>query len=258
VLILDRENSQQTWSMRRYVIGDLAAELPIRLLGRFTTPRAPDLNDPALLAACTEIKPFIIVDSFQDFHIGLKEDKADDMTIVGHWLDGLIDAGAVGVLVLHHVPKSSSGSRAGKYRGSTAIVGGAGAAMTIEKTGSLTAMVSGFKTRDGEDMSLNLKFTFPTQAEIDAKTGKVTCVATGAKNVSPQDRLSERILDCVKKHPGITKTAIVQMIGGNRNAIFATTGALIADKKLAVDGGKITPAASALEVAAAESENLGS
>ena len=63
VLILDRENSSATWSKRLRLIGDLREKLPVRLLGRFTEPRAPELSDPELLALCKEIHPLIIVDS---------------------------------------------------------------------------------------------------------------------------------------------------------------------------------------------------
>jgi len=80
VLVLDRENSQSTVSLRRYLVGDLRDKKNVRLLGRFTSPAAPSITDEELLALCRTVKPFIIIDSMQDFHPGQKENDTDDMT----------------------------------------------------------------------------------------------------------------------------------------------------------------------------------
>ena len=233
VLILDRENSSATWSKRLRLIGDLREKLPVRLLGRFTDPRAPELADPELLALCKEIHPLIIVDSFQDFHDGLNESNPDDMTKVGHWLDGLIDAGAVGVIVLHHVPKNTNG-RGGKYRGSTAIIGGAGAALLVEKTSELGVSITGFKTRDGETLSVNLLFKFPPEGDEDGRMS----YSVGGSAAPAKLTLRQRIEKFVESHPmGSTKRDIARHVkcGGGTAGLYGLIEAMLAEKVLALN-----------------------
>jgi AAA domain/RepB DNA-primase from phage plasmid len=234
VIVLDRENSATTWTMRRKLIGDLAEDIPVRLLGRFTKVKAVELVDPRLLEACRRERPFIIIDSFQDFHDGLKEDKADDMTIVGHWLDGLIDAGAVGVLVLHHVPKNQKG-RGGKYRGSTAIIGGAGAAMFVEKTGKTDVSITAFKTRDGEDIQLNLKLNFPENV------GKITYTVNGETS---EQSIRAKVIETIQNHPGESRNGIVKLVGGKRQNVLAVIEDLARVGLATVSKGAVFPAAS--------------
>ena len=233
VLILDKENSAATWTKRLRLIGDLREKLPVRLLGRFTTPRAPELFDPELLALCKEHHPLIIVDSFQDFHDGLNESNPDDMTKVGHWLDGLIDAGAVGVIVLHHVPKNTNG-RGGKYRGSTAIIGGAGAALLVEKEGDLSVSITGFKTRDGETLSINLTFKFPPEGDEDSRMSYSVGASAPTKLTVPQ-----RIEKYVESHPmGSTKRDIARNVAGHKttaSGVYGLIDAMLAEKVLALN-----------------------
>jgi DNA replication protein DnaC len=234
VLILDRENSRATLSLRRDIIGDLREDLPIRLLSRFTEPRAPELDNTELLALCKAEKPLVIVDSFQDFHDGLSESNPDDMTKVGHWLDGLIDAGAVGVIVLHHVPKNQNG-RGGKYRGSTSIIGGAGAAFLVEKTSKFGVSISAFKTRDGENVSLDVTLKFPSEAAIEDKTGRVT-YSVGGSSEAKRDTLRDRILVYVKKHPGCSKRDVARNLEGKTATTYAVIKLMLDAKTLTLDG----------------------
>jgi hypothetical protein len=237
VLYLDRENSKATWFKRRNLVGDLREKLPVRLLSRFTETRAPELWEQDLKDACSAVKPLVIVDSLQDFHPGLSESSPDDMTKVSLWLNDLIDAGAVGVIVMHHVPKNQNG-RGGKYRGTTSIMGGAGAAFLIELTGKTSVSVSAFKTRDGENVSFEVTFKFPPKAAEEDGTGRVTYEVSGGAGAgvdaapSARDRILRFLATCPN---GATKRDIGQRSGVKTQTAHMLIKAMLLDKTLVVN-----------------------
>lgn len=186
VLILDLENSHATISLRRDKIGRLREpDSKVRFMGKFSTgtvPRAfpftgaPDAykqteevykeykkNQIAfgkLLKICKYLKPVIILDSFGDFHPGLDENSADDMTVFMRRLLQLVEAGSPAVIALHHVPKNTEGGRGSTYRGSTAIPALAGCMLQISKKGATSVQIQGIKNRDGEDHTIKLALQF--------------------------------------------------------------------------------------------------
>jgi putative DNA primase/helicase len=232
VLVLDRENSKSTISLRRYLVGNLRDKKNAKLLGRFTNPQAPEINSAELLELCQTIHPFIIIDSMQDFHPGKKENDTDDMTAFSLELNELIDAGAAGVLIIHHVPKAGKG-KGGKYRGATAIPGGVGGALFVEKVGRTGVRIEGFKTRDGEDSLIELLLEFPTEQEIKAKTGRVTYkIVKGGLDRSAE--LKDSILAYVQAHvkEKLSRNKIAKGIGRDRVEIYGVINGLIADERL--------------------------
>jgi hypothetical protein len=238
VLILDRENSKGTVSRRRYLVGNLRDTESVKILGRFTTPQAPDLANAELLQTCRTMHPFIIIDSMQDFHVGKSENNPDDMTEFFQAVNALIDAGAIGVLILHHVPKSGAGK--GKmYRGSTGIPGGVtGGALYVEKIGATGVKLTGFKTRDGEDAAIELELEFPSEATTKDKTGRVTykLIQSGMTSL---EQIDAAILEQVRidnkagKHPSANQ--VVKQIGCHRNTGLDRVKVLVDEAKLSRD-----------------------
>ena len=232
VLVLDRENSKSTISLRRYLVGNLRDKKNAKLLGRFTKPQAPEINSAELLELCRTIHPFIIIDSMQDFHPGKKENDTDDMTAFSLELNKLIDAGAVGVLIIHHVPKAGKG-KGGKYRGATAIPGGVGGALFVEKIGRTGVKIEGFKTRDGEDSLIELLLEFPAEQETKAKTGRMTYkVIKGGLDRSAE--LKDSILAYVHAHvkEELSRNKIAKGLGGDRVEVYGVINGLIGDDRL--------------------------
>ena len=158
VLILDRENPHSTVYLRRGKVGNLKERDNVRILSLFTEVPAPDFNDAQLLELCARIKPVIIVDSLAEFHPGKKEVDPDDMTQVFQSVRGLITAGAVAVVILHHVPKSG-----GSYRGTTAIPAAVDGAIEVSKSKGVVTL-KGFKARDSEERVIELKIKFGSTA----------------------------------------------------------------------------------------------
>lgn len=246
VLILDRENSSATVSLRRYLVGELQTAERVKILARFTKPQAPALNDPELLKLCAIIRPFVIIDSLQDFHPGLKESDADDMVEIFQHINGLIDAGAVGVLVLHHITKQPN-SKGGNYRGSTAIPGGAGAALLVEKVGVTGIKISGFKARDAEQQAAELRLSFPTGIVGYGNESRITYEVISSlapKSLASEGKATEarfRIIAEVDKKPGQSRNTIVTLAGINRNSGFAIIKELLDAKELVEVGGALYP-----------------
>lgn len=216
VLILDRENSHATVYLRRTLVGDLKHRDNVRILGRFTDPIAPALTEPQLLEVCARIKPLLIIDSFQDFHPGLKENDADDMVQAFGNINRLIDAGAVAAIVLHHVPKAGSGK--GKlYRGSTSIPGAGGGALFVEKEGKYGVNLSGFKTRSGEDQEVKLRMVFGVR-EVSYEV-----IESGRE---PDAELRDRICDFVRLHDGCSMKTLADALGGRKQTVVDTVDAM--------------------------------
>ena len=190
ILVLDRENSHATVYLRRSLVGELSQRDNVRILGLFTTPQAPEFTDPKLLRLCHLIKPVIIVDSLTDFHPVLKESDPDDMTEVFGQIRALLTAGAVSVIVLHHVSKNGS-----NYRGTTSIPAAVSTAIKIQKASGNRAKLSGFKNRSGEDTQIELQLNFTK----DSVTYKV--LSAGLDPIAEQRTAIE---DYVKDHTGCT------------------------------------------------------
>lgn len=238
VLILDRENTKATVSRRRYLVGNLRDKKNVRILGRFTNPPAPEITNAELLDLCRTVHPYIIIDSMQDFHPGKKENDTDDMTQFSLEVNALVDAGAVGALVIHHIPKSGKG-KGGKYRGATSIPGGVGGALFVEKVGRLGVKIEGFKTRDDEDSLIELQLAFPNKQEMEDKTGRITYTVTKS-GLDRSAELKESILHYVSQHgkEGLSRNKIAKGVGGDRNEVFGVVNALLSEKRLAEpDGG---------------------
>jgi putative DNA primase/helicase len=234
VLVLDRENSKSTISLRRYLVGNLREKNNVKLLGRFTVPPAPEITDSELLLLCKTIHPFVIIDSMQDFHPGKKENDTDDMTQFSLEVNRLIDAGAVGVLIIHHVPKTGR-DKGRMYRGTTAIPGGVGGALFVEKVKQVGVKISGFKTRDGEDSLVELLLKFPSESEIKDKTGRVTySIARAGMDRSAE--LISSVVDFVRtanaKNVSPTANQIAKGLGGDRNEIYGLVDRLTLDRTL--------------------------
>lgn len=222
VLFLDRENSHATVSLRRYLVGNLKTANNVRILGRFTDAKAPDLNDAGLIETCRAVKPVVIVDSMQDFHPGLKENDADDMTKFSGWVNALIDAGAVSVILLHHV------NRSGRYRGSSGIPGGVGGAILISKDGA-SVRLKGFKTRDGENKDIELKLKFsPGRADYEV-------IRSGIDRAS---ELKTRIIEHVQHNDGCSASELVDALGSRRQDIYDLVEVLTRDGQLIRDASK--------------------
>jgi|GEM_PF-4053135 hypothetical protein len=197
VLILDRENSHATVSLRRSLVGNLRKSKDVHIMCLFTDPPAPDLTHPELLQVCGKIKPLIIIDSLTDFRTGREENNADDMTEFFQEVRALIQAGAAGVLILHHVPKTGK-DNARKYRGSTAITAAVGNALFVKKyelNGKPYVSLTGFKSRDGADQEIELKMNFG----LEAVTYEV--VSSG---LDPEFELRRRIEKYLADNPGTT------------------------------------------------------
>lgn len=233
VLVLDRENSKGTISLRRYLVGNLRNANNVRLLGRFTSTPAPAISDPELTSLCRTVQPFIIIDSMQDFHPGKKENDTDDMTEFAQEVNSLIDAGAVAVLIIHHVPKAGRG-KSGKYRGATAIPGGVGGALFVEKIARLGVKIEGFKTRDGEDSMIELLLRFPSELEMKAKTGRVS-YSIVRSGLDRNSELREAIVSHVALNGPSSGNSIAKSIGGDRNEIYAAIK-ILKDEKRLLDG----------------------
>jgi AAA domain len=239
VLILDRENSHATVSLRRYLVGELRHAENVKILGRFTETTAPELDNPELLKVCSIIKPFIIIDSLQDFHPGRKENDADDMTEIMQMVNALISAGAVGVLILHHTNKQ------GSYRGTTAIPGGGGAGFTIEKVGYTGIKIKGLKARDSSNDEVELKFIFPLgKANEYGPDDRVTYEVVSSlkpESNAVEGRIFEsksKILDMVKQFPGKSGNDIIAMTGINKKVGLELITKLVESDQLArLNGG---------------------
>ena len=219
VLILDRENAHSTLYRRRTLVGDLKRRENVRVLGLFTDPPCPEITSPDLLQICAKVKPFIIVDSLMDFHPGLKESDADDMAAFGLQLRQLVVAGAIGVLCLHHVPKNTTGT-GGMYRGSTAIVGSVWGALFVEKRGLKSGpilTIKGFKTRDSEQGSTELKLHFGD----DSVTYEVLNVG-----MDPETELHERIVTYIEEHPECGNKKISEALELRHQTVVDTTRTL--------------------------------
>lgn len=240
VLVLDRENSKATISLRRYLVGSLREKTNVRLLGRFTTPNAPEVTDAELLELCRTVHPFVVIDSMQDFHPGKKENDTDDMTQFSQEVNGLIDAGAVGVLIIHHVPKTGKGKGA-MYRGATAIPGGVGGALFVEKVGRLGVKIGGFKTRDGEDSLIELALQFPTEEEIKNKSGRVTYSVVRA-GLDKTSQLLANVVDFIREanQRGEVPSAneVSKELGGDRNENYAAVKRLTTEGKIIPDSSR--------------------
>jgi hypothetical protein len=235
VLYLDRENSRGTWSQRRHLVGgfrDKKKKAMLKLLGRFTTPPAPELTNPSLLKLCGDVHPYIVVDSMQDFHPGRKENDPDDMTDFVREVAALIDAGAVGVILLHHVPKTGHG-RAGQYRGSTAIPGGVGAALHVQKIGRLGVKIEGFKSRDGEDVTVELEMNFPSDEDFKKGKKRVTYkVVEGG--LFKSDPVPSAVLQYLENHRGShSALGISKQVCHNKTAVKTACETLLKNNKIA-------------------------
>jgi hypothetical protein len=136
----------------------------------------------------------------------------------------LIDAGAAAVLIIHHVPKTGKG-KGGKYRGATAIPGGVGGALFVEKIGRLGVKIEGFKTRDGEDSAIELALAFPREDEIKDKSGRVkySVVRSG---LDRRSELQARILEYVRENAVVPDkerpmaNSVAKALGGDRNEVY--------------------------------------
>lgn len=225
VLILDRENGHSTVYLRKKLVGGLNTRQNVKILGLFTEPTAPEITDDRLLDVCASIKPVIIIDSLIDFHSGKKESDADDMTEVFQNIRNLITTGAAAVIVLHHTPKTGSGS-AGAYRGSTAIAGAVSGAILIKKGEKYTATLKSFKTRDGEDRDIKIKLRFG----LDAVTYEVLDAGRGS-----EADLRDQIEQHVQQHDGCTRTEAAKAVGKRRKTVFETIKAMIRTGGLSKD-----------------------
>ncbi len=217
VLFLDRENSHSTVYLRRSLVGDLRNHDNVRILGLFTDPSAPEVVDPELQAVCARVKPVIVIDSLTDFHPGLKESDPDDMTECFRQIRSLVTAGAAAVIVLHHVPKSGNG-KGGHYRGSTSIPAAGSNALLVKKAGKSTAKIAGFKTRDGEDQSIELKLSFSTQAV------SYEVINSGRH---PDAELRDEIEDHVRKNDGCSGNNVAKALGKRKSTVLDTIDAMV-------------------------------
>jgi hypothetical protein len=217
VLFLDRENSHSTVYLRRSLIGNLKTRDDVRILGLFTETPAPDFTDSGLLSVCARVKPVIFIDSLTDFHTGLKENDADDMTECFRQIRALVTAGAAAVIILHHVPKNGNG-KGGRYRGSTSIPAAGSNALLVEKVGKNTAKIKGFKTRDGEDQSIELKLSFSTQAV------SYEVINSGR---DPDAELRDRIEQYVRQHDGCSANDVVTALGKRKKTVLDHIDAMV-------------------------------
>jgi hypothetical protein len=173
------------------------------------------------LAVCAKVKPVIIIDSLTDFHPGLKESDADDMTKCFAQIRALVTAGAASVIVLHHVPKNGKG-KGGSYRGSTSIPAAGAAALFIEKEGKYTARIHGFKSRDGEEQKIGIKLSFGpsvTYEVIDA--GR-----------DPETELRDAIEDHVQQNPGCSAVDIERVFRKRHKTVRDTVNSMIRNGRL--------------------------
>lgn len=226
VLILDRENSHATVSKRRDLIANLASTFDVRIIGRFSGG-APDFVQPDLLEVCRKVKPVIIVDSLQDFHPGKKENDTDDMVEVFQTINKLLDAGAIAVLILHHVAKSPGNN----YRGAASIPGSVGACYVVKKDKNNPCRISieGFKARDSGLEEITVQFTI---TETSAYYKVVTEDIGGSFN---QGNHMTDILTAVRNNPGKSKTAIKRISGVHSNAYWPLVNDLITKGELVED-----------------------
>ena len=217
VLVLDCENSHATVRLRGYLVGNLKSAQNVYIMGRFTPRKAPPLNDKDLLDFCREERPVVIIDSMQDFHPGLKENSSDDMAIFSGWVNGLIDAGAVSVILLHH------NNRSGDYRGSSGIPAGMGGAIAIKKIGSTGVRLDSYKTRDGEDRSIEIKLNFaPGQVTYEIVTS----------GLDKTEDLKARIVQHVKSDGGCSTSNVVDSVGGRRQDVYDAVQSLVENRRL--------------------------
>jgi len=221
VLILDRENSAASVSLRRNLVGNLKNRKDVRLLGTFTDPKAPELNDPQLLKVCRDTKPVIIIDSLTDFHPGKKENDADDMTAVFAEIRNLITAGAKAVLVLHHVPKSGKGN-GGSYRGSTAIVAAGANAIVAERV-ERTVTLTTFKSRDGENTKIRLSMF------ISKDKASYEVISSGPE---PEMALNDRILGHIFKNESCSTEDVRIAVKARKESVVASLKELEAEGKI--------------------------
>jgi hypothetical protein len=212
VLILDRENPHSTVYLRRGLVGNLRNAKNVGILALFTDPPAPRFTDSQLLQVCRIIKPVIIVDALTDFREGKKENDADDMSELFFSIRALIVAGAVAVIILHHVPKNG-----GTYRGSTAIPAAVDVAIEIEKNGKNTLKLKGYKQRDGENKEIELKLNFGLNA--------VTYDVINAGR-DPGAELNDRILDYVAAHEDCSVEDVANCIHKRKADVSAAIDAL--------------------------------
>jgi hypothetical protein len=233
VLILDRENSKSTVSLRRFLVGNLRESNSVKIFGRFTNPAAPEITHPEIKELCRTVHPLVIIDSAQDFHPGKKENDADDMAVFGMEVNALIDAGAVGVIIIHHVPKTGKGK--GKmYRGTTAIPGGFGGALFVEKVDRLGVKISGFKTRDDEETEIELQLQFPSKSDTGNKTGRLTykIIKSG---LDREGELKAQIVRHVRDNDGCSVNDVFKAVGGAKKEVCDFVDQLVKKGRLSQD-----------------------
>jgi hypothetical protein len=245
VLFLDRENSHSTVYLRRSLVGNLKDRDNVRILGLFTDPPAPEVNDPKLLPLCDQLKPVIIIDSLTDFHPGLRESDPDDMTECFRQIRNLVISGAAAVIVLHHVPKNGNG-KAGHYGGSTSIPAAGSNALLVEKKGKNTAIIKGFKSRDGEDQVIEIKLHFgPREVGYEViKAGR-----------DPDEELRDQIEQYVRDNDGCSANDVVSALGKRKATVLAAIEAMVRIGRLLRSGTALhVPAPGVFEAGSRESE----
>ncbi len=136
------------------------------------------------------------------------------------------DIGAA-VIVLHHARKSD-----GEYRGSTAIGAAADQLLTMERDKEATIR----------------RFTAMGRWQIpdfgtrfDMESGAFSLIDQGAEASVREGDTSSRMLSLLEKHPGIKKTALCEMTGGNAARMRALLDALVSKGEIqkCADGGLI-------------------
>lgn len=247
VLLLDRENSKATVSLRRYAVGDLENATNVKILGRFTDPTPFELYDARLLHLCEEAKPFVIIDSLADFRDGKKENDAE-MQEVMLWAQKLIDVGAVGVLILHHDKKI------GGYRGSTSIPAGVGAAFSVKKVGNDGIQVKSFKVRDGEAGTMELKLNFPPSksrvsyvpdGKIDITVAKPLGSSLSSEPAVEETDMDKKqlVLSVIQKNEGCSRSRAAKESGIRKSDALDFVQELIDEDKIDELNGKLYSAA---------------
>jgi archaellum biogenesis ATPase FlaH len=212
VLILDRENTLPVVQDR---LDRISVQTNPSLLywGSWVAERPCELDSATLLEYVDQqpVKPVIIIDSFNAFHIG-DENDAEATRNYLRPVRALANAGAA-VILIHHNGKSETSKQ---YRGSSAILGEIDAGLLIsnksDRPGLGVLEVKPFKARVlGQGIP---KFRYMHRRGFEADYG------AGAPTSSHEEQLTELL----RHNAGIKKKAWQELAVRERGVTYKVAG----------------------------------
>lgn len=262
-LMLSVAAGEKTWLGRPlkqsgpvvYVIGEGLGRFKLRVLAwrqTHTVNRAlpfywidqavPLLDEKAMrafLKHAAGLKPAVIVfDTLSRCLTGGDENSASDMGMAMAACDELRARTKALVALLHHTKKDST-----VERGSSALRGAVDTILTLQEDaddrGLLTLTCERQKdTEPFEPFQIKRRVIQLDDVYDDEGANEASCViqvATEQDMSSVGGKRHARILDLVRKNPGISKTQMAKELGGRKKDVLKTVDELIADRTLRIE-----------------------